>query len=180
MLDTIIAFADRVVQTITPVLNNIVAALLIIFLGFIIGKFLRGFLLKVLQDARVDETGKRVMKRKVSVAKAISDTTAYIIYVVAFVLALNMISATKYVLSTLGIIFLVVIIISLLISLKDFFPNVMTGLRLRREQRFTKGRSLSFRGIRGKIQERTLLHIKVVRKNGDVFLLPNKLFRERT
>jgi len=179
MLEAIISFIDRVVQMVTPTLNSIVAGLLIIFIGFIVGKFLRGFLLKILRDARVDETGKKVLKRNVSFASNVSSVVAYGIYVLSFIMALEAIGITSVVFSAIGIIFLVVIVISLAISFKDSIPNLIVGVRMRKQAKYDTGRTISFLGVHGIIKERTLIQIKVERKNGDQFIFSNKLFKEK-
>jgi len=179
MLETIISFIDRIVQTMTPTLNNIVAGLIIIFIGFIIGKLVGGFLLKILRDVRVDETGKKVLKRNVTFAANVSSFVAYSIYVVSFILALDAIGIRTYVFWGLSIVFLVVIVFSLLMSLRDLLPNLSAGIRMRKDKKFSTGRSVSFLGVRGKIEKHTLLQTNIRRKNGDLFIFPNKLFKEK-
>ena len=65
MLDTLVAIADNAVLRITPIINAIVAASLIIFVGFIGGKILGKFILRLLKDSYVDETTKKITKKEI-------------------------------------------------------------------------------------------------------------------
>lgn len=174
MLQDVLSLMNAAVYSITPFINKIIAAIIIVYLGFILGKITRSVLLRVLQDAH--KTSKHVFHFDWS--KEISTIASYAIYAISFVFAFNELGVTKIVSFGLLALVLILVIISLLLSVKDLIPNVRTGFLLRKK--FTKGEKVRVEKMSGRVQYISPLETTIERSNGDIFIIPNNIFFKLT
>lgn len=177
--ESIVGLADRMVIAITPALNKIAAALVIIFAGFIIGKIVGRFLYKVLKDVQADETGKKFFKRDVSISKGVSAAASYLIYLVALVMGLGALGLTTVVLNAVIIIVLVLLGISFLLAIKDFMPNLSAGIMIRQKGLFKEGDTVKLGSTEGVVEDLSLTETRLRRSNGDLLIIPNNLFPKK-
>jgi small conductance mechanosensitive channel len=70
---------------------------------------------------------------------------------------------------------IVVIILSMLLAIKDFIPNVFAGLFLHRKGFLKKGDNIIVKDVKGKIIYINLVETRVQTKEGDIIYIPNTL-----
>jgi small-conductance mechanosensitive channel len=129
---------NEVGQTVNPVLSKIVIAVLILLIGLIVGK-LAGMLIKrLLNELRLDKNA-RAKGLKFSLEKTIGNLVSYIIYLVAVIMSLNRLGLTSAILAIIAGVVVLVIIVSFVLSVRDFFPNFLTGLRIKVKKLFSEG-----------------------------------------
>ncbi len=150
--------------------NKIAVTVLIILVGFIIGRIIGRLILRILNEFEID---KLVKKGNSSIALSISQVIEYIIYAITICIALDSLGILAYVLIAVVSVILLVLVVSALLGFKDFVPNFLCGLWLRRKQIIKKDNYVNLGDIRGKVIKRGLLGVKVKTKSEDIISIPN-------
>ena len=176
LIDTVIAGADAVVVTITPWLNGLVIALVILFTGLFVGRFLGNLARTVLEDLKADEWLRPLLKRAIPLAKAIGGFCSYALYALAIWWSLSTIGLTQVLLVVLAAVATFSLVVSVTLALRDLVPNLLAGVVVRRRKLFHAGDTLLFDGVEGAVEERGLLHTTLRRQNGDLLIVPQRLF----
>ena len=173
-------------QTITPagikqintlfsgVLTNIIVSILILLIGFIIGKVIGRLLQRVLKEIKVD----KVLKSagiKFSMEHFISALVTYIIYFIAIIMALNQLGITTAVLNIISGGLIILIIISILMAIKNFVPNMAAGIFIYQKGIIKEGDTIMFDKIHAKVIKTTIVETKLEGKNKDIIYIPNSL-----
>jgi len=166
MLDQILSFADVVVVRITPILNDIVAALLIVFIGFIIGKILGNIVARFFRDV------KTVFLKRYSLANTTSNIVKYTMYTTSIIFALQSLNALWLVLVFIVLCFAIVLGFSLFFTIKDFLPNFLARSKV--TKKYEVGKSYSIRKVRGVVENIGLLEVRLRKKNDDIIIIPHK------
>ncbi|MBR9703253.1 mechanosensitive ion channel family protein [Candidatus Woesearchaeota archaeon] len=179
-LNNFLAAADNIVAAITPLLNRVVIALVILFVGFILGKIVGRFLFRVLDDLNLDGLAKRLLGKSLSLERSISAVVAALIYLIAIIMALNALGLTTAVLSAIIIIVLILVGISVLLAIKDLVPNLSAGMMIKQKDIFREGDTVSFNGTSGVVEEFSLFETRLRSKGNEVLIVPNNLFAKHT
>lgn len=179
-LNNFLVAADNIVAAITPLLNRVVIALVILFVGFILGKIVGRFLFKVFDDLNIDGLAKKLLGKSLSLERGISAVVAAFIYLIAIIMALNALGLTTVVLSAIIIIVLILVGISVLLAIKDFVPNLSAGLMIRQKDMFREGDTISFNSTSGVVEEFSFFETRLRSKGNEVLIVPNNLFAKNT
>jgi small conductance mechanosensitive channel len=150
--------------------NKIAVTVLIILVGFIIGRIIGKLIFRLLQELEVDSL---VKKGKSSIALSISQVIEYVIYVVTICIALDSLGILAYVLIAIVAIIILVLIVSALLGFKDFVPNFLCGLWLRKKKIIKADNYVNLGDIRGKVMKRGILGVKIKTKSDDIISIPN-------
>lgn len=154
------------------ILLRTAVAIVIIALGFILGKLLGRLVKRALHEAEVDNILKKVGLR-FSLENLFSTITRYFIYIVSIIMALNQLGVTTTVLQLiLGGVILLVILFAF-ISLKDFVPNAIAGFFIYRKQLIKRGDVIKFHNISGKVAGVGLVETEIIIKSKDKLYIPN-------
>jgi small-conductance mechanosensitive channel len=174
-----LAGADALFQRASSWLNVIVIALVIILLGFILGKIVEGILRKLLLHFKVDERLSAAFNARRNYARAIRRTVVRIIYVATVILALRTLSLLEGVWMALLLIVALVALSSFVIAGLDVVPNIAARAVIGR-RRLAPGDEITLMdesgSIHGTIMDVSLTYVCVRRRNGDMFFIPNALF----
>jgi len=154
------------------IFNNIIAAIVIILIGFIVAKVAARFVHKILHEAELDKILKRAGS-KVGFEEALAHITEYVIYFVTIIFALNQLGVTTTVLYMLAVALLAVLVLSVFLSIKDLIPNFMAGLQIYKRDLYKEGKTVSINGITGKVVKLSLLETRIRTKNKDIISIPN-------
>jgi small-conductance mechanosensitive channel len=179
------AFADMLFRTeglftdVSFYLNKIVIALVIILIGFVIGKVVENLLRKLLAKLNVDERFAKIFNRRRNYARAIRRTIVRLIYLATIIIALQKLSLIQPTLTILIFLAIIVALISLVLAGIDVAPNIMARAALR-HKRIAVGDEVVFSGesgvVQGTIVDMTLIDVRIKRRNGDIFFIPNAVF----
>ncbi len=157
-----------------PAINNIITAIIILLIGFIIAKLLGRLVQQVLHEAELDNILKKA-GAKVSFEMALSHITEYFIYFMTIIFALNQLGIKTFVLYVLAIAAIGVLIISVFLGLRDFIPNFMAGWYIYRKDLIKEGKNVKINGVQGKVVQLSLLDTRIKTKKGDLIYLPNSI-----
>ncbi len=159
-------------------LQNLILAIIIILIGFIIGRILGKLITKILHEIELNNIIKKLTGIKLSLEELAGQIIAFISYFASIILALSQVGLA----STIGIIIsafiIVLVIISFLLGVKDFFPNFIAGLALHRKNLFKEGSRIKTKDIEGKIIKAALTETVIETKNKDIIYIPNSLLRK--
>ena len=154
---------------------NLVAAIVILLIGLIIGRFLSNLTRKILNELELYRILKEQARIKIPLAQLISSTVKYASYFIAVVLALGQLGLKSFVLNAVLIIILIILIIFMILSLKDFVPNLIAGLFLYQKRSINPGEIIEVNHIEGEVLSVTLFETKIKTKNHEIVYIPNSV-----
>jgi len=155
-------------------LFNIGIALIILLIGFVIGKLAGRIVTKFLHEFELNRiTQTAGIKRPFE--GLIGSLVSYIIYFATIIMALNQLNITSIVLYIILITVIVVIVISFLLSIKDFLPNFFAGLFIYRHGLIKEGDMIKVNETSGKVIHISMIETQLETKEGDIVFIPNSL-----
>src|SRR3989344_4776592 len=161
-------------QQLTSIFDNfffkLISAIIILLIGLLIGKILGRFVRKALYEIE----GNNIMKFvgfRINIEKILGELTSVIIYVFTFYLALSQFGITNLVVYGTGIVILLIVGISFLLSIKSFIPNLFEGFIARRKYHLKVGNNFKFDNTTGKIEKITLKEIRIRTNNNELLFI---------
>ena len=163
-------------DSINPMIEQAVITVLILLIGLILGKVLGRLLCVLLREVRLNKLLKSGLKLSLNLEAFLVFILSYGVYAFALLLALDRLKLTNYILYALIAIVLVVFVMSIVGSVKDFLPNFVSGLRLRKAGRIKKGYFITLPDLKGTVVGFTLLETEIRTPGNDLVVLPNSIF----
>lgn len=160
----------------TPLFSQLVVAVIVLLIGFVIGKAAGRLSQKALAELELNKLVKHTIGIRLKLETIIAGFITYFIYFIAIVMALevmNLRSIIVYIISG-GVI--LIIILSIILGIKDFIPNFVAGLAIQRKEFIKEGDKVKFENVSGKIIDFNLNDVKIETKKGDVIFVPNSQF----
>lgn len=171
LLVLLMAFMDWWTQA-HGVVNTIAAAVISLLIGFIIGKVLGKLTQRALNEVEVNHILKKA-GIPFGMEELLGHIVEYFIYFIAIVIALDQIGVTAFVLYAIAAAVLAILVIAFVLSIKDFVPNFIAGVRLNYRKYFTVGDTITVGTVTGKVKNFGLLETTLESKNKDIIHLPN-------
>jgi len=169
---------NGVSESVNPLLSRIVIAVLILLVGLIIGKLIGMLIKRGLNEVRLDKYIQSAGLR-ISLEKFLGSIASYIIYLVAIIMSLDQLGLTTAILTIIATIIVLIIAISFLLAVKDFFPNLFAGIRIRARKLFAEGDNIQIREVKGRILSMGLLETKIKTAFNEEVIIPNSIFNKR-
>ena len=167
--------ANYVFNTLSGLMTRLIAAVIIVLIGFIVGRVLGKLMQKLLHELEVDRILKKTASVKFSIEKAVGKFIAYFIYFLAIILALNQLGLTTTILHMVSAAILIIIILSVVLGIKDFIPNLLAGMQIHKKGMLKKGDFIRVRGTEGRVMQVELTETKLRTPKGDTIYMPNSL-----
>ncbi len=164
MLEQLISIFDNF-------LFKLLSSIIILLIGLIIGKILGRFVIKALYEIE----GNNIMKFvgfRINIEKIFGELTSTIIYIFTFYLALSQFGITNLVVYGTGIVILLIVGVSFLLSIKNFIPNLFEGFIARRRYHLKVGNNFKFDNTSGRIEKITLKDIRIRTKDNELLFIP--------
>jgi len=168
-VSTISGYAD---EASTFLFGKLIVAVVILLIGFIFGRLVSKIIYRVLNEIELDKTLKKV-GINFALEKAISSIFSYIIYVISIILALNELGLTTTILNIISVAAIIFIILSVLIAIKDFIPNLISGFIILKNKTVKEGDLIVIDNIEGKVKNISLIETEIKTKKGDIIHIPN-------
>lgn len=150
--------------------NRIGVVVLIIFFGFIVGRIVGRLIFRGLKELELERF---VKKTSHSFEENVSQVIEYIVYFVTVLIALDTAGILLYLLSSVAGIIVLILVISALLSFRDFVPNLICGLILKHRKSIRVGDCVVLGRIVGKVTKFGFLSTQLITKSGDVLSVPN-------
>ncbi len=162
------------------IFTKLVVAVIIVLIGLVAGKLLGKFIHKLLHEIELNKLIKKSAGIKISAEEIISSFVTYFIYFIFIVMALNQLGLTTVVLHMISGAILILIIISILLSIKDFMPNMFAGFFIHQKGFIKEGDIIQIDNTKGKVVHINLVETKIETKKGDIIYIPNSLLTKKT
>ena len=156
-------------------LTKIVVALIILLLGFIIGRILGKVVQRLLHEIETDKVIKSTTKIRTSIEDLIGRFVSYFIYFVTIIMALSQLGLSTTVLHIITAAVILIIVISIVLAVKDFIPNMIAGFIIYEKRLFKKGEFIKVGTTEGKVIHVSLIDTRIETKSKDVVYLPNSI-----
>ncbi len=154
----------------TTIILKLIAAFIIILVGFVIGRSVSNLLERLLIELEFD----KIVKKRIKLSLIVSGSR-YLIYLAAIIIALNQLKITKIILTITIMIVASFFIIFLLLSVKDLIINSIAGSKLHKIKKIKVDDSIRLGQLTGKIIDITPTDIKVRTKNNNIIIIPNSV-----
>lgn len=165
----------NLVEAFSTALIKLALAIVIFLLGFIIGKLVGRIAFKMLKEIEINTFIKNSTGLRINADHLISSILSYSIYFLATVAALEQIGVANVILYFLAAAVIIVILISFFLAVRDFLPNLISGIYLYRKEALKEGKKIEINGIKGELIHMDLFQIKIKTKKGDVLYMPNSV-----
>ncbi len=166
-------------KILSSVFNQLVVAVIIVLMGLVLGKILGKLTQKALHEIELNKIIKKAAGIRASVEEIISISVSYFIYFIFIIMALNQLGITTVVLHMISGAILIIIIISVLLSVKDFMPNMFAGLFIHQKRSIKEGDIIKVDNTQGKVVHINLVETKIETKQGDIIYIPNSLLTKK-
>jgi len=175
IFDTITSYGDLLFA---KLFTKAIVALVILLIGFIIGRIVEKVLSKFLAEIELNKITKKA-GITFQLEKGISSFAKYFIYFFAIIWALNELGLTTTILNMIVAAALILIIVSILLAVKDFIPNVISGFFIYRKSLVKLGDSIKVDNLSGKVVRINLLETQIKTSKGDIIHIPNSTLTKK-
>lgn len=157
------------------VLTKFVVAIIILLIGFIIGKLTGKIIQWALHEIELNNLLQKAIGIKVSLEEIASSFTSYFIYFTSLIMALSHVGLTTTVLNIVAASIIIIVIISVFLSIKDFIPNMIAGIFIHQKRIINTGDIIKVIDVSGKIIHINLVETMVETKDKDIIYIPNSM-----
>lgn len=162
----------------SSLLNKALIAAIIILVGFVVGRLLGRLVKQLLHEVGLDSLT-RTAGIKISVEGLIGAITTYSIYFIAVVMALDELGLNTLVFSLLAGGIIAIVLVSTLLAVKDFIPNLFAGFFLHRRSMLREGDWIKVDDLDCKVVKMDVVEAKLETRKGDVIFMPNSLLMKK-
>ncbi len=158
-----------VLETVHSIFSRIAVAAITIFVGFIIAKLAGRITKRVLAEAELN----RVLTA--AGIKPLSDTLGtileYVIYTATVLVVLQQFGLTKFVVGIIAALGIVVLAFLIILTVRDFVPNAIVGMFLRKKMKKHLGKNIRIGAVAGTLENIGI--VGSVLKNKDEHYVPH-------
>ncbi len=160
--------------------TNLLVAIIILLTGLVVGRLLGKFVQRLLQELELNKIIWKATNFKISFEELIAKAVTFLVYFTTVIMALAQIGVATTVLNIILIAMLVIIIASILLGFRDFFPNIISGIFIYKERYLREGDKIEIDDMQGKIIRMSLTETSIKTDKGDVIYLPNSILAKKT
>jgi len=160
-----------------PILSKVVVAVVVLLIGFILGKLAGKTVQWCLRLLNLNKRCKELLGMHVRLEQFLSSTLAGAIYFITVIMALTVLGLSQIIVTILSVGFILLIFALIILSIKDFVPNYVDGVRI--HNRLKEGDKIMIDNITGYVQDMTWTDIHVITQNSDSLYIPNSLFLKK-
>lgn len=154
---------------------NLIAAIVILLVGLVVGRFLGNLTRKVLHELELDRLLKEQTRFKIPLEQFLASLVKFIVYFIVVILALEQVGLQTAVLNIILVIILLILMVFIILSIKDFIPNLVAGLFLHQKRNIKAGERIEVKNIEGEVLNISLIETKIRTRNGDIVYIPNSV-----
>jgi small conductance mechanosensitive channel len=155
------------------ILFHIIIAIVITVVGFFLGRTFgrvaRGIVERLDLTKNLDEAGVKFEPEMFA-----ENVVKYIIYIGTSIVALNYLGITPIIFNIIFIAIIIIVVIAIFLSLKDFVPNILSGIYVISVNKIRKGDHIQVKDISGTVIEISLTET-TLKNNGNKIIIPNSV-----
>jgi small-conductance mechanosensitive channel len=160
------------------ILNKVILAAIILLIGFVAGRLLGNLAKHLMREVGIDNAA-RSAGIKISVGKLLGSIVEYGIYFISLIMALGTLGLDTFVLNLIAGAVILVILLSTLLALKDFIPNMFAGFFIQRRNVLKEGDRVVVDGMDAKVVKTDLMEVKLQTTKGDTIFIPNSVLLKK-
>lgn len=165
---------DYITNLLRPVLSKVVIALVVLIIGFIIGKLVGKTMYWILHSFQANKRWKELTGLNWRIEGFIGGICAGVVYFLVIIMSLTILGLSEFITKLLSFGVICVIFISVILAVKDFFLNYISGIRL--QKRINVKERVIVDNIKGVVEEIGWSDVKIKQENGDILYVPHSLF----
>jgi small-conductance mechanosensitive channel len=169
---------EGIILPLWSILTHIIIAIIIgvigVFLGRAFGRVARGLVERLELTKDLDEAGV-----KFEPEVFIETIVRYMVYIATFIAALNYLGITPVLLNVIFIGLIIVIIFATFLGLRDFVPNIISGLYVISVNKIRKGDNIKVSDVSGKVAEISLTETTLIHKGNKIIIPNNTIMKEQ-
>ena len=154
---------------------NLIAAIVILLVGLVIGRFLGNLTRKVLHELELDKLLREQTRFKIPLEQFLGSLVKFIAYFIAIIFALDQLGLQTAILNIILAIIIMIIVIFMILAIKDFIPNLMAGLFLHQKRNIKPGERIEVNNVEGEVINITLTETKLRTRSGEIVYIPNSV-----
>ncbi|AJF62835.1 MAG: Small-conductance mechanosensitive channel [archaeon GW2011_AR20] len=154
---------------------NLIAAIVILLVGLVIGRFLGNLTRKVLHELELDKLLREQTRFKIPLEQFLGSLVKFIVYFIAIIFALDQLGLQTAILNIILAIIIMIIVIFMILAIKDFIPNLMAGLFLHQKRNIKPGERIEVNNVEGEVINITLTETKLRTRSGEIVYIPNSV-----
>jgi small-conductance mechanosensitive channel len=170
---------SSVQQVLSSLYTNFAVAIIILLAGLIIGRLTGRFIQKIFEEIELNKLMRKTTGIRFAIDEIISNFITYFIYFVAIIMALDQIGVATTVLKIISIAIIIIIISSIILGIRDFFPNILSGIFIAQKRFLSKGDKVKVGDIEGEIIEINIIETRIMTKRGDIIYIPNSILTKK-
>jgi len=159
--------------------SKLVVAAVFLLIGFVFARLIGKLVGRVLHELELDNIYGAMTSSKVSLEDAISSFVTYLLYFAVVLLVLAQLGINTLVFSIVAVGVVLILLVSVFLSLRDFLPNMVAGFMLGM-RKLKPGDRIKVSNISGVVVSAGFLETRVKTSRGDVVFIPNStLIKEK-
>ncbi len=160
-------------QILSAVLNNIVVAAIVVLIGFIGGRLAGKLVSRVLDELEFNRLVHNITRLSIPADEILGYLSQFFIYFLAIIIALDTLRLRGILFDLASALLVVIILISMLLFLKDFIPNVFAGVVIHQAAHLREGDHVRIGDLEGVVDSVNLVDTRIHNRQGDVIFVPN-------
>ena len=162
-------------ESFSGIYTDFTVAVIYLLFGIAAGKLLGKISLRLLHELEVNRLVKDLTKRGLPLEEIVSSGLTYLVYLIFFVLALERLGLNPYLFNIIAMAIMAVLVVSVLLAIRDFIPNIIAGLAIHLTDRVREGDTIAVDGMDGKVVQVGVVETRLETKGGDTIYVPNSL-----
>ena len=158
--------------------TKFIVAVVILLIGFVIARIVGKLTSKLLHEIELNNILKKAGV-KFELEDLLSHAATYFIYFITVIWALNALGLTTTILNMISAAFLVLIIISILLAVKDFVPNMISGFFIYSKNIIKPGDKIKIDNMSGTVEKISLVETEIKTSSGDMIHIPNSTLTKK-
>ncbi len=179
MVDYVAKALDYFNYLFSAYVTKFIGGLVFLLIGIVLGRVIGKLVKRILHEFEFDNFVRKTTSVRISLEEFIGHLVEYLIYFLSIIYALSKIGLVATVFQLIAAVIIIFVVLSIILGLKDFVPNILAGIRQQQRSYFKVGDAVHVhdheRTIEGTIESMNLLEVVVATKTGDVIYIPNSL-----
>jgi len=151
-----------------------VTVILIVFLGFVLGKIIEHALKTFIRETPFEKDIKHYLHLKRYPSEIIGSLVGYVIDFGVFVAVLYVLNLTRIAFYSLTVVALIVLVVYILLNFKELGPNAYAYVRLMRDYDMKEGKRMTLHSVAMTVKKIDTTQVTCRTAKGDVVTVYNK------
>ena len=169
---------DYISMLFSQLFTKFIVAIVILLIGFVIARIVGRLVQKLLHEVELNNILQKAGV-KIKLEDALSKLITYFIYFITIIWALNSLGLTTTILNMVSATFLILLIVAILLGIKDFIPNLISGFFIYRKGIIKPGDKIKVGNLTGRVIRISLIETEIKTSSGDAVYIPNSTLTKK-